>query len=71
MTSIRLQGGQTSSWAVSPSYLSGMDTRSSTSTTRAVAVFSGEGLLIETDMDDIELSIARRTLAEAMSYEEA
>lgn len=33
-----------------------------------VAVFSPDGTLIETNMDDIELSIARKVLADALSY---
>ena len=35
---------------------------------RGVASFRGDELLIETNMDDIELSIARKTLAEALTY---
>ena len=34
-----------------------------------VAIYRHDGLLIETNMDDIELSIANKVLAEAMAYE--
>ena len=36
-----------------------------------VAVLANDGTLIETDMDPIELSIARKTLAESLMYMEA
>lgn len=37
---------------------------------RGVAVFAPGGTLVETNMDDIELSIARRVFADALSYAE-
>lgn len=39
-------------------------------TGEGVAVFTTDGTLIETNMDDIELSIARRVLGDAMVYAE-
>ncbi|MDO4537220.1 MAG: hypothetical protein Q4B54_03580 [Coriobacteriales bacterium] len=35
-----------------------------------VAVFTPDGMLVETNMDDVELSIARKVLAETISYAE-
>lgn len=35
-----------------------------------VAVFTQDGSLVETNMDDIELSIARDVLADALKYAE-
>lgn len=37
----------------------------------SVAIFTRGQVLIETNMDDIQLSIAQKTLAEALSYEAA
>ncbi|MBR3327514.1 MAG: hypothetical protein IKG22_09375 [Atopobiaceae bacterium] len=39
-------------------------------TGKGAAVFTLEGTLIETNMDDIELAIARDTLADALAYAE-
>lgn len=39
-------------------------------TGRGMAVFAPDGTLIETNMDDIELSIARKVLSNAMAYAE-
>lgn len=39
-------------------------------TGKGAAVFTLEGALIETNMDDIELAIARDTLADAFTYAE-
>ena len=38
---------------------------------QGTAVLTIDGTLIETDMDSIELSIARKTLAESLAYMEA
>ena len=35
-----------------------------------IAAFTSDGTLVETNMDDVELSIARRVLAETLSYME-
>lgn len=39
-------------------------------TGEGVAVFASDGTLVETNMDDIELSIARKVLGDAMAYAE-
>lgn len=37
-------------------------------TGRGVAIFMDDGLLVETNMDDIELAIARDVLNDALTY---
>lgn len=39
-------------------------------TCREAAVFTLDGMLVETNMDDIELTIARDVMAEAKTYAE-
>lgn len=40
-------------------------------TSKGAAVFMPDGTLVETNMDDIELAIARDVLDEARAYEDA